>query len=113
YLNEDNRRYRVPDMRAGAQSTTGGFWRACERTLANYTYTSALLANAIRLLADELEQSQPTQPSTPAPEPDDRINRARILINHYQELRTTCEDILQREREYEALVGTPSDLLAA
>ena len=116
YANDDARRYRINDMRAGAQSTTGGFWRACERTLANYTYTSALLANAIRLLADELEQSEPAQPSIPsttAPEPDDRINRARILINHYQELRTACEDILQREREYEALVGTPSDLLAA
>lgn len=35
--------------------------------LANYTYTSALLANAIRLLADELEQSQPAQPSTAQP----------------------------------------------
>lgn len=199
-----SRRYRINDMRACAQSTIGNFWFACERTLANYTYTLALLANAISLLADELEQSEPSTdapalfdyeiddalaelvqqanasldgqiqsvfagsatywaeqvsqalqkpvtyqrmalaierlmrtlqeqraeqpgfvplqmaqpstpsiPSTPAPEPDDRINRARILINHYQELRTACEDILQREREYEALVGTPSDLLAA
>ena len=122
YTDDENRRYRINDMRAGAQSTIGGFWLACERTLANYRYTAALLANAIRLLADELEQSQPAQPSipstpsipsAPSPEPDDRINRARILINHSQELRTTCEDILQREREYEALVGTPSDLLAA
>ena len=116
YTNEDTLRYQINDMRAGAQSITGGFWRACERTLANYTYTSALLANAIRLLADELEQSQPAQPSipsAPSPEPDDRINRARILINHYAELCDACERALEREPEYEALIGTPSDLLAA
>ena len=66
YVNEENRRHRIPDMRAGAQSTTGGFWRACERTLSNYTYTAALLANAIRLLADELEELEPSTPSTPS-----------------------------------------------
>lgn len=101
YVNEDNRRYRVPDMRAGAQSTTGGFWRACERTLANYTYTAALLANAIRLLADELEQSQP---ATAAP-PDDRIPRCRRLIGIYNQA-------ISVEDEYGALTGCYSETTA-
>ena len=58
YVNDDNRRYQVPDMQAAAQTNSGGVWRACERALANYTYTSALLMAAIRLIADEISQAQ-------------------------------------------------------
>jgi len=111
YANDDARRYRINDMRAGAQSTTGGFWRACERTLANYTYTSALLANAIRLLADELEQSQPAQPSTAQPGfapikiADDRIPRCRRLIGIYNQA-------ISVEDEYGALTGCYSETIA-
>ena len=110
YSNEDTLRYQINDMRAGAQSITGGFWRACERTLANYTYTSALLANAIRLLADELEQSQPAQPSTAQPGfvpikiADDRIPRCRRLIGIYNQA-------ISVEDEYGALTGCYSETI--
>ena len=110
YTNEDTLRYQINDMRAGAQSITGGFWRACERTLANYTYTSALLANAIRLLADELEQSQPAEPSTAQPGfvpikiADDRIPRCRRLIGIYNQA-------ISVEDEYGALTGCYSETI--
>ncbi len=58
YAHDGSRRYQVPDMQAAAQLNSGGVWRACERALANYTYTSALLMAAIRLIADEITQAQ-------------------------------------------------------
>lgn len=110
--------YTAADLRTTANYRGGSRWFEARRLLQNagIHYRDRDLVQALNNLADELEQSQPAQPSTsstPSPEPDDRINRARILINHYVELRAACEDILQREREYEALVGTPSDLLTA
>ena len=97
YRNADNRRYRVPDMQAAAQTNSGGVWRACERTLANYTYTSALLMAALRLIADELKQSEIA---------DDRIPRCRRLIGIYNQA-------ISVEDEYGALTGCYSETTAA
>lgn len=119
YADEDSRRYRVPDMQAAAQTNSGGVWRACERALANYTYTSALLMAALRLIADELKQSEPSTSSTPstpstdAKQPgfvpikiaDDRIPRCRRLIGIYNQA-------ISVEDEYGDLTGCYSETTA-
>ena len=116
--------YTAADLRTTANYRGGSRWFEARRLLqdAGIHYRDRDLVQALNNLADELEHSQPAQPSipstpsipsAPSPEPDDRINRARILINHYAELCDACERALEREPEYEALIGTPSDLLAA
>ena len=119
--------YTAADLRTTATYRGGSRWFEARRLLAaaGIHYRDRDLVQALNNLADELEQrdrtqpaqpsipSTPSIPSAPSPEPDDRINRARILINHYAELCDACERALEREPEYEALIGTPSDLLAA
>ena len=119
--------YTAADLRTTANYRGGSRWFEARRLLAaaGIHYRDRDLVQALNNLADELEQrdrtqpaqpsipSTPSIPSAPSPEPDDRINRARILINHYAELCDACERALEREPEYEALIGTPSDLLAA
>lgn len=99
YANEDSRRYQVPDMQTGAQLNTGGFWRACERALASYTYTPALLANAIRLLADELTAAQraPSASSNPAP--------ATVAVDVASVADYTVEQIVEYDADEPAPTG--------
>ena len=74
--------------------------------------TSAPAVNAIAS-----RPSRPYRPPCPyrppSPNPTTASTALRILINHYAELCDACERALEREPEYEALIGTPSDLLAA
>lgn len=44
---------------------------------------------------------------------DSRIERARHLIDLYLAVQAACDEAVEEEAAYEALVGTPSDLLAA
>lgn len=92
------------------ETLSGPIWNQLQHLAAGQGYELSVTTPkaALRNVASERAYAE-----RKASKPDDRINRARILINHYAELCDACERALEREPEYEALVGTPSDLLAA